>query len=275
MAAFCKSDTFTVNKLSPHKIQRLLLLSRFSRVRLCATPETAAHQAPPSLGFSRQEHWSGLPFPSPMRESEKWKWSCSVVSDSLRPHGLHPPGSSVYGIFQARVLEWGAIAFSNKDHTYTYIHYTITRNTGTLHTAVKFRRTENLWLTRQQLTTIWVTGGGEKGRPRRKAGRPELRRIHQQLKPTRHSTNNHQPTGKCRQEVRHLQTKGCSPNSPQVHVWDTVDPAASELRKTRNSHFIHPSIMTMHTAENVSPNKTKINSPASTLKGPLWLLLWN
>ena len=42
-----------------------------SRVRFCATPETAAHQAPPSLGFSRQEHWSGLPFPSPMHESEK------------------------------------------------------------------------------------------------------------------------------------------------------------------------------------------------------------
>ena len=53
----------------------LLLLSRFSRVWLFVTPETAAHQAPPSLGFSRQEHWSGLPFPSPMRESEKWKWS--------------------------------------------------------------------------------------------------------------------------------------------------------------------------------------------------------
>ena len=49
----------------------LLLLSRFSRVRLCATPETAAHQAPPSPGFSRQEHWSGLPFPSPMHESGK------------------------------------------------------------------------------------------------------------------------------------------------------------------------------------------------------------
>ena len=48
----------------------LLLLSRFSRVQLCATPEMAAHQAPPSLGFSRQEHWSGLPFPSPVRESE-------------------------------------------------------------------------------------------------------------------------------------------------------------------------------------------------------------
>ena len=49
----------------------LLLLSRFSRVRLCATPETAPHQAPPTLGVSRQEHWSGLPFPSPMHESEK------------------------------------------------------------------------------------------------------------------------------------------------------------------------------------------------------------
>ena len=68
----------------------LLLLSRFSRVRLCATPETAAHQAPPSLGFSRQEHWSGLPFPSPMHESEKWKWSRAVVSNSSRPHGLQP-----------------------------------------------------------------------------------------------------------------------------------------------------------------------------------------
>ena len=49
----------------------MLLLSHLSHVQLCATPETAAHQAPPSLGFSRQEHWGGLPFPSPMHESEK------------------------------------------------------------------------------------------------------------------------------------------------------------------------------------------------------------
>ena len=49
----------------------LLLLNRFSRVQPCATPWTAAQQAPPSLGLSRQEHWSGLPFPSPMHESEK------------------------------------------------------------------------------------------------------------------------------------------------------------------------------------------------------------
>jgi len=42
-----------------------------SRVQLLATPRTTAYQAPPSMGFSRQEYWSGLPFPSPMHESEK------------------------------------------------------------------------------------------------------------------------------------------------------------------------------------------------------------
>ena len=36
-----------------------------SRVRLFATPWTVAYQAPPSMGFSRQEYWNGLPFPSP------------------------------------------------------------------------------------------------------------------------------------------------------------------------------------------------------------------
>ena len=66
----------------------------------------------PSLGFSRQEHWSGLPFPFPMHESEKRKWSRSVVSDSSNPVDCSLPGSSVHGIFQARVLEWGAVAFS-------------------------------------------------------------------------------------------------------------------------------------------------------------------
>ena len=90
----------------------LLLLSRFSRVWLCATPVTAAHQAPPSLGFSRQEHWSELPFPSPMHGSEKWKWSRSVVSDSSDPMDCSLPGSSIHGICQARVLEQVAIAFS-------------------------------------------------------------------------------------------------------------------------------------------------------------------
>ena len=61
----------------------LLLLSHFSRVRLCATHQTppllsrfrllatlwtAAYQAPPSTGFSRQENWSGVSLPSPIHE---------------------------------------------------------------------------------------------------------------------------------------------------------------------------------------------------------------
>ena len=44
---------------------KLLLLSHFSCVQLCATLCTTAHQAPLSMGFSRQEYWSGFPFPSP------------------------------------------------------------------------------------------------------------------------------------------------------------------------------------------------------------------
>ena len=69
--------------------------------------------SPPSLEFSRQEYWSGLPLPSPMHESEKWKWSCSVVSNSSWP--------SIHGIFQARVPEWVAIAFSNAATSTTQI----------------------------------------------------------------------------------------------------------------------------------------------------------
>ena len=132
----------------------LLLLSHLSHVRLCATPQTAAHQAPPSLGFSRQEHWSGLPLSAPVQACMLSRFS--RVSDSVRPHRRQPmrlprpwdspgentgvgchfllqymkvksesevtqscptlsdcmdcslPGSSIHGIFQARVLESGA-----------------------------------------------------------------------------------------------------------------------------------------------------------------------
>ena len=86
----------------------LLLLSCFSRVRLCATPWTAAYQVPPSLGFSRQEHWSGVPFSSPMRESAVTQ-SCLTLSNRM---DCSLAGFSVHGIFQARILEWVAIAFS-------------------------------------------------------------------------------------------------------------------------------------------------------------------
>ena len=67
--AMPKNAQTTAQLHSSHTL--LLLLSRFSRVRLCATPWTAAYQASLSMGFSRQQHWSGVPFPSPMHESGK------------------------------------------------------------------------------------------------------------------------------------------------------------------------------------------------------------
>ena len=109
----------------------LLLLSHFSRVRLCATLETAAHQAPPSLGFSRREHWSGLPFPSPMHESEKWKVkrkSLSCVWLLVTPWTAAYQTPLSMGFFQARVLEWGAIAFSGSFAKYAQIKQLCTDN---------------------------------------------------------------------------------------------------------------------------------------------------
>ena len=95
----------------------LLLLSHFSPVRLCATPEMAAHQAPPSLGFSGKNTGVGchllLQCVKVKSESEvaqvvyfKVTQSCPTPSD---PMDCSLPGSSIPGIFQARVLEWGAI----------------------------------------------------------------------------------------------------------------------------------------------------------------------
>ena len=70
----------------------MLLLSRFSRVRLCATPWTAAYQALPPMGFSRQEYWSGVPLPSP---------TCVQPPPSTLTHHNHPK-SIVY----IRVHSW-------------------------------------------------------------------------------------------------------------------------------------------------------------------------
>ena len=92
----------------------LLLLSHFSRARLCATLQMAAHQAPPSLGFSRQEHWSGCHFLlqcMKVKSESEVAQSCLTLCDSM---DCSLTGSSIHGIFQARVLEWGAIAFSVK-----------------------------------------------------------------------------------------------------------------------------------------------------------------
>ena len=73
----------------------LLRLSRFSHVRLFATPWTAAYQAPPSMGFSRQEYWSGLPLPS---LSTSWAW---LFLTSL---GLSPLGCFLWTWGKMRVI---------------------------------------------------------------------------------------------------------------------------------------------------------------------------
>ena len=72
--------------------------------QLLATPWTAALQAPLSMGFSRQEYWSGVPLPSP--QSLK---SCPKICYLIN---CSSPGSSVHGIFQARILQWVAISLS-------------------------------------------------------------------------------------------------------------------------------------------------------------------
>ena len=61
------SDTVHVPMISKHEAlpQVKVKVKLLSRVQLLATPWTVAYQAPPSMGFSRQEYWSGLPFPSP------------------------------------------------------------------------------------------------------------------------------------------------------------------------------------------------------------------
>ena len=62
-------------------------------LQLCLTlcdPIDSSPPGSPVPGILQQEHWSGLPFPSPMHKNEKWKWSHSVMSDSCRLHGLQP-----------------------------------------------------------------------------------------------------------------------------------------------------------------------------------------
>ena len=122
------------------------VLSCFSCVRLFATPWTVACQAPLSIGFSRQEYWSGLPCPSSREGSchappdpgikpecpalaggfftteppGKPSFTYAAAAKSLQscptlcdPIDSSPPGAPVPRILQARTLEWVAVSFSN------------------------------------------------------------------------------------------------------------------------------------------------------------------
>ena len=90
----------------------LLLLSHFSCVQLCVTPQMAAHQAPQSLGFPGKNIGVGCHFLlqcMKVRSESEVAQLCPTLSN---PMDCSPPSSSIHGIFQARVLEWDAIAFS-------------------------------------------------------------------------------------------------------------------------------------------------------------------
>ena len=92
----------------------LLLLSLVSRVRLWATPQTAAHQAPHPWDSPGKNTGVGCHF---LLQCVKVKSESEVAQSCPTPSNPTGslPGSSVHGIFQARVLEWGAIAFSERD----------------------------------------------------------------------------------------------------------------------------------------------------------------
>ena len=83
----CKKEQIWIHSTTCMNLQRTMPSEKstkpqspqsLSQVQLFATPRPGSS----SMGFSRQEYWSGLPFPSPMHESEKWKWSRSAVSVS-------------------------------------------------------------------------------------------------------------------------------------------------------------------------------------------------
>ena len=89
----------------------LLLLSRFNRVRLCATPETAPTRLPYPWDSPGKNTGVGCHFLlqcMKVKREREVAQSCPTLRD---PIDCSLPGSSVHGIFQARTLEWGAIAF--------------------------------------------------------------------------------------------------------------------------------------------------------------------
>ena len=95
------------------KVMINLLLSCFSRIWLCVTPQTAAQQAPHPWDSPGKNTGVGCHF---LLQCMKVKSESAVAQSCLTlrdPMDCSPPGSSIHGIFQARVLEWGAIAFSD------------------------------------------------------------------------------------------------------------------------------------------------------------------
>ena len=102
----CNFMDYSLSDSSVHGIlqERILAAAAAKSLQSCLTlcnPRDSSPPGSPSLGFSRQEFWSGLQFPFPMHESEVAQ-SCLTLRD---PMDCSLPGSSIHGIFQVRVLE--------------------------------------------------------------------------------------------------------------------------------------------------------------------------
>ena len=93
-ACACTQASTYLYYLSTYNTSMLLLLSCFSRIRLCTTPWTAARQAPLSIGFSGQEHWSGLPCPPPGDLPNKGTETGSTALQA-RFFTAEPPGKGI------------------------------------------------------------------------------------------------------------------------------------------------------------------------------------
>ena len=108
-----------------------------SRVQLLATPWTAAHQAPPSMGFSRQEYWSGVPLPSPqvVLEVKNPPANAGDTRDmSFIPESRRSPGvgnathSSILALKipcteeSGRLLPMGPKESDANEHTHVRVH---------------------------------------------------------------------------------------------------------------------------------------------------------
>ena len=126
----------------------------------------------PSLGFSRQEHWSGLPFPSPIcmkvKSQSEVAQSCLTLSD---PMDCSLPGSSVHGIFQARVLEWGAGLFKFELELWYHSH----SNNRKCYKAVNLKSGRKS-TSEVDIVTLWQLLLGNK-RESNMLGKWELRKV--------------------------------------------------------------------------------------------------
>ena len=106
-----------------------------NHVRLLATPGTAAYQAPPSMGFSRQEYWSGVPLPSPSALKEPWDMFLIFNFDNLEGKVLRSQFLQKHDSFKrgkildwlSALVSWASIFFSSLPLFYWLVRKIITK----------------------------------------------------------------------------------------------------------------------------------------------------